>query len=101
VFCLRAAGVRQRGYINDVPKTMTKIGARPILWHYAMLPVVMPRHSTAISWCCELKEAIWNDSQCYSFVAVRKKAHEVDTSVAQESTISRMFRLVSAALANR
>jgi hypothetical protein len=59
---LRAAGMWQRGYINDVPKTMTQIGARPILWHYAILPAVMPRLSTAISWCCDLKEAIWNES---------------------------------------
>jgi glucose-1-phosphate cytidylyltransferase len=32
LFC-GGAGMRLRGYIDDVPKPMVQIGARPILWH--------------------------------------------------------------------
>jgi glucose-1-phosphate cytidylyltransferase len=32
LFC-GGAGMRLRGYVDDVPKPMVKIGARPILWH--------------------------------------------------------------------
>ena len=32
LFC-GGAGMRLRGYADDVPKPMVKIGTRPILWH--------------------------------------------------------------------
>jgi len=32
LFC-GGAGMRLRGYVDDVPKPMVKIGSRPILWH--------------------------------------------------------------------
>jgi glucose-1-phosphate cytidylyltransferase len=32
LFC-GGAGMRLRGYDDDVPKPMVKIGTRPILWH--------------------------------------------------------------------
>lgn len=32
LFC-GGAGMRLRGYVNDVPKPMVQIGSRPILWH--------------------------------------------------------------------
>src|SRR5271167_3290534 len=32
LFC-GGAGMRLRGYADDVPKPMVKIGSRPILWH--------------------------------------------------------------------
>ncbi len=32
LFC-GGAGMRLRGYVDDVPKPMVQIGARPILWH--------------------------------------------------------------------
>src|SRR6266850_6290936 len=32
LFC-GGAGMRLRGYVDDVPKPMVQIGTRPILWH--------------------------------------------------------------------
>src|ERR1700744_6176297 len=32
LFC-GGAGMRLRGYVDDVPKPMVQIGSRPILWH--------------------------------------------------------------------
>jgi glucose-1-phosphate cytidylyltransferase len=32
LFC-GGAGMRLRGYADDVPKPMVEIGTRPILWH--------------------------------------------------------------------
>src|ERR1700721_2115823 len=32
IFC-GGAGMRLRGYVDDVPKPMVQIGSRPLLWH--------------------------------------------------------------------
>jgi glucose-1-phosphate cytidylyltransferase len=32
LFC-GGAGMRLRGYVDDVPKPMVQIGTRPLLWH--------------------------------------------------------------------